>query len=72
MTNTESVVIRSFSNATGKPVSLTDKISDLSVDSLDLLDLVLIIEERCDCELPNMGLDDFVYVGDVVNYVDKL
>jgi acyl carrier protein len=49
--------------------SLEEKLSDLG-DSLDLVEMTLIIEEKCKCEFPK-DLSQFKVVRDVIDFVEK-
>ena len=47
-------------------------IDDLGADSLDLADLVMIIEDKYQGDFSNEDADQFTTVGDVVSAIDKL
>lgn len=42
---------------------------DLDVDSLDLFELVMALEEEYDVEIPSDDLAELNTVGDVINYL---
>mgnify|MGYP000819586048 CR=1 FL=1 len=42
---------------------------DLGVDSLDLFELVMALEEEYDVEIPSDDLAELNTVGDVINYL---
>lgn len=42
---------------------------DLGVDSLDLYELVMRLEEEYDIEIPTEDLEKLLTVGDVMNYL---
>ena len=42
---------------------------DLEVDSLDLMELVMALEEEYDVEIPSDDLAELNTVGDVINYL---
>lgn len=44
--------------------------SDLGLNSVELLDLVLIIEEKYDIMIPDRVLQTFISVKDVVEYLE--
>ncbi len=46
--------------------------ADLSVNSLELADLALALEEETGVEIPDKALRSFLTVGDVVAYLDGL
>ena len=43
---------------------------DLGVDSLDLFELVMELEEEFEVEIPAEDLETLVTVGDVMNYIN--
>ncbi len=43
---------------------------DLGVDSLDLFDLVMALEEEFDIEIPSEDLEQITTVGAVIKYVE--
>ena len=45
--------------------------ADLDLNSMDLFDLVCVIEERFDIEIPDRMLPKFVTVRDVVAYLEQ-
>jgi acyl carrier protein len=47
-------------------------IDDLGADSLDLADLVMVIEDKYEVDFSNEDTDEFKTVGDVVAVIDKL
>jgi acyl carrier protein len=47
-------------------------IDDLGADSLDLADLVMVIEDKYEVDFSNEDTDEFQTVGDVVKVIDKL
>ena len=48
-----------------------DMQEDLGVDSLDVLDLIVIISEEFDIEIPDEVVDNIKTVGDIVAYIDS-
>lgn len=44
---------------------------DLDVDSLDLFEMVMSIEEEFGVEIPSEKLEDMKSVGDVMNYLKE-
>ena len=42
---------------------------DLDADSLDLFELVMVLEEEYDVEIPSDDLAELNTVGDVINYL---
>jgi acyl carrier protein len=50
------------------------KLSDLNINSLDMVDVMFALEEKFGIELPfnaNTPADEFETVGDVIAYVEK-
>ena len=48
--------------------SLTD---DLDIDSLDLVDLVMTVEDEFSIELPDEALEGMKTIGDLVKYIEE-
>ncbi|MCI5816362.1 acyl carrier protein [Ruminococcus sp.] len=48
-----------------------DMQEDLGVDSLDVVDLIVIISEEFDIEIPDEVVDNIKTVGDIVAYIDS-
>ena len=48
--------------------SLTD---ELDIDSLDLVDLVMTVEDEFSIELPNEALEGMKTIGDLVKYIEE-
>ena len=44
---------------------------DLGVDSLDVVDLVMSIEESFDIEIPDEEVEGIKTVGDIVKYIES-
>lgn len=44
---------------------------DLKVDSLDLFEMVMSLEDKFGVEIPTEELEKMVTVGDVVNYIEE-
>ena len=45
---------------------------DLGVDSLDLFEMVMTLEEEFDVEIPSEDLEEIKTIGDVEAYIQKL
>jgi len=45
---------------------------DLGCDSLDGIEMVIMIEDEFDIDIPDNAMNDFVTFGDVVRYVEGL
>ena len=48
-----------------------DMQEDLGIDSLDVVDLIVIISEEYDLEIPDEAVDNIKTVGDIVAYIDS-
>ena len=48
-----------------------DMQEDLGIDSLDVVDLIVIISEEFDIEIPDEVVDNIKTVGDIVAYIDS-
>lgn len=44
---------------------------DLDLDSLDIMDLLMVLEEEFDVQIPDEELQKIKTVGDVVNYISE-
>ncbi len=44
---------------------------DLNADSLDIVDLITVIEDEFDLSIPDEAVEEIKTVGDIVNYVEK-
>ncbi len=47
-------------------------VNDLGINSLELADLVLLCEERFGIEISDDDVREFLTVGDVAEYLDKM
>ncbi|HOX55179.1 MAG: acyl carrier protein [Candidatus Omnitrophica bacterium] len=45
--------------------------NDLSMDSLDAVELVMALEEEFEIEIPDEDMESLLTVGDIINYIDK-
>ena len=48
-----------------------DMQEDLGIDSLDVVELIVIISEEFDIEIPDEAVDNIKTVGDIVAYIDS-
>ena len=48
-----------------------DMQEDLGIDSLDVVDLIVIISEEFDIEIPDEAVDNIKTVGDIVSYIES-
>jgi len=49
----------------------TDLIRDLSINSIDIVNLVIDMEHEFDVEIPDRQIGKFIVVGDIVAYLNK-
>lgn len=47
-------------------------VEDLNADSLDLTELVMMLEEKFECEIPEKDAEGLKTVGDAVRYIQNL
>lgn len=47
----------------------TSFVDDLGADSLDIVELIMALEDELDMEIADEDAENFVTVGDVVNYI---
>lgn len=47
-------------------------VEDLNADSLDLTELVMTLEEKFECEIPEKDAGGLKTVGDAVRYIENL
>ena len=59
-------------HVTNKEITEQTRIKeDLGADSLDVVDLLLAIEDRFGCTIPDEDVEDLVTVSDLVEYVEN-
>jgi len=46
-------------------------IADLGLNSLDLVNLAVKVEDEFDIEIPDRAIKDFKTVGDVITFIEK-
>ncbi|XBX76177.1 acyl carrier protein [Proteinivorax tanatarense] len=44
---------------------------DLELDSLDIMDLLMVLEEEFDLQIPDEQLQTMNTVGDIVNFIEE-
>jgi acyl carrier protein len=63
-------------HAKGKAVQMSDRLTDLGVESLDVIELVMELEEKFDVHIPfnanDTEMKDFQSVGDIVRAIETL
>ena len=45
--------------------------NDLNIDSLDLFEMVMTLEEEFDVEIPSEDLENIDTVGDLINHIEN-
>ncbi len=69
-------IIKLIADQAGVPVGDIDGETslqgDLELDSLDIMDLLLVLEEEFDIQIPDEELSKIQTVNDVINYIGKL
>ncbi len=72
MLNTFEQILQEYSGDYNlKITSETSLASDLKINSLDLINLLLIIEDEFGVKIPDSALVDFKTIGDVVEYIEN-
>jgi acyl carrier protein len=70
--NAEKEVIEVISKvAKGKEVTADSNIKDLGLDSLDVVDMLMDIEDKYNIEFENEEMTSFVTIKDVIASVEK-
>lgn len=54
-----------------KDITMETGIEDLDIDSLDLVDLLMSLEEEYGVEIPDDQVEEIHTIGDLVSYVEK-
>ncbi len=49
----------------------SELITDLDLNSLDIINVVVAFEEEFDIEIPDQKIKELVTVGDIVEYLEK-
>lgn len=49
----------------------TNLVTDLDVESLDLVDLIAAFEKKYNFEIPDKDIKNLQTVGDIINYIEK-
>ena len=59
-------IIKSLEKLTNSKINLNDKIEDMPIDSLDLVELIANAEEKYNCEITDEELLSIKTVADIV------
>ena len=52
-------------------MEMTTKLSDLDIDSIDMLDLIMLIEEKFEIEFEEDELDEIETLGDIAELIES-
>lgn len=55
-----------------KEIKLDTKFRDLGIDSLDLMDLIIIAEKKYNFRIPDDQLAEIVTINDLITIIEKL
>ncbi len=70
------LIVDAISQSTGlarnKLSDNTDIIKDLGLDSLDVMELMMELEEKCQVKIPDEDLPKLKTIGDLVAKIDSL
>lgn len=66
------IAIVSEKVATNNAVVLTSCVHDLGLDSLDLIEIVLEIEDSFNCQIDDAKIEQLETVGEIVEYVQGI
>lgn len=67
----EQILREYFGDDDLKITTQTSLSSDLKINSLDLINLLLIMEDEIGIKIPDKALMEFKTVGDVVEYIES-
>lgn len=67
----EQILREYFGDDDLKITTQTSLSSDLKINSLDLINLLLIMEDEIGIKIPDKALMEFKTVGDVVEYIEN-
>ena len=71
MLNKVITIMKKQLNYDGKMDGDTGLLSDLNINSLDMVELICVFEEEFDIEIPEKDLRRFSVINDVVNYLQE-
>ena len=67
----KAIIVEQFDVDEALDTPEADMQEDLGIDSLDVVDLIVIISEEFDIEIPDEAVDNIKTVGDIVAYIDS-
>ena len=65
------IVVEHLGVEESKVVPEASFIDDLNADSLDTVELVMLLEEEFDIEIPDDAAEKITTVGDVIKHIEK-
>jgi len=65
------VIVNQFGVDESKITENSSFLDDLGLDSLDIIDLIMIFEEEFKIEIPDKEAEKIKTVGDMIRYLDK-
>ena len=67
----KNIVVEQLGVSVGEVVPEASFVDDLGADSLDLVELVMVLEEEFGKEIPDEDAEKIQTVHDVINYIKK-
>lgn len=68
----KNIINENFGIDKGKLCENTDVINDLKLDSLDIVDLVMALEEEWDMVVPDEEIEGLRTLGDIASFIEKM
>ena len=65
------LIAKQFNIDPSKVTMESDLVKDLGADSLDIADLIMTLEDEFGLTVPDEMANDFLVVGNIVNFIDK-
>lgn len=67
----QKLIAQQFNIDAAKVTMESDLVKDLGADSLDIADLIMTLEDEFGVTVPDEMANDFLIVGNIVNFIDK-
>ncbi len=67
----QKLIAQQFGIDAAKVTMESDLVKDLGADSLDIADLIMTLEDEFGVTVPDEMANDFLIVGNIVNFIDK-
>ena len=67
----KAIICEQFELSEDKVSEDSNLIGDLGLDSLDVIDLAMSVEDEFDIEVPDDAIDGIKTVGDIVRFVEE-